>query len=225
MCKITLSENTLVGKEVIIMSFVVGLTGGIGSGKSTIANLFLDLGVPIVDADIVAREVVAKGSETLSKIVEHFGPRVLLANGELNRQALRNEVFQNEEQKIWLNKLLHPVIRQSCLIQLQQQTYPYTLFVAPLLIENNLISFCDAILVVDVALETQIKRTLSRDHSSETVIKNIIASQVSREQRLKAATEVINNDLDLNKNIDNLRDQVIQLHNLYLQEAICKSKK
>ena len=207
------------------MNFIVGLTGGIGSGKTTIANLFLELGIPIVDADIVAREVVAKGSKTLDKIAEHFGANILSSNGELNRSALRSLVFQNEAEKIWLNQLLHPVIRQTCLQQLQQHySSPYILFVAPLLIENNLMSLCDRILVVDVMPETQIKRALARDGSSEVVIKNIMASQVSRQQRLAVATEVINNDPELKDNIEHLRSEVLKLHQFYLNAAMVKNK-
>lgn len=201
------------------MNYVVGLTGGIGSGKSTIANLFAELGVPIVDADVVAREVVAKGSPALSEIKKHFGVDILFNNGELNRTALRNKIFNSQTEKDWLNQLLHPAIREACLNQLSNQTYPYTLFVVPLLIENNLTIFCDTVLVVDVLPETQIQRTLARDDSSITVIKNIMQSQVSREKRLSVADQVINNDFELSDNIENLRNKVLELHQFYLNEA------
>ena len=127
------------------MSYIVGLTGGIGSGKTTIANLFADLGVPLVDADVVAREVVAKDSPLLSKIVEHFGAQILTEQGELNRVALRERVFSHDEDKLWLNNLLHPAIRERMKQQLAEQTATYTLFVVPLLIENKLTALCDEV--------------------------------------------------------------------------------
>ena len=140
------------------MTYIVGLTGGIGSGKSTITNLFVELGVPIVDADIVAREVVEKGSPLLAQIAEHFGESILTEEGELNRAKLRKKVFADENEKNWLNNLLHPAIRERMLARLNAQTAPYTLFVVPLLIENKLTTLCDRVLVIDVKPETQIAR-------------------------------------------------------------------
>lgn len=198
------------------MSYVVGLTGGIGSGKSTIADLFAKLDVPIIDADIVAREVVAKGSPLLTQIVNHFGEGILLENGELNRVKLREIVFQSESEKAWLNQLLHPAIRQSMLKQLQENDAPYVIWVVPLLIENQLTDFCDQILVIDVQLETQLQRAAQRDKSDVETIKNIIASQVSREKRLSYATDIINNDKPLKENLSQLIQQVNQLHQRYL---------
>lgn len=198
------------------MSYVVGLTGGIGSGKSTIADLFSALNVPIIDADIVAREVVQKGSPLLAEIVNHFGETILLENGELNRAKLREKVFQSEQDKQWLNQLLHPAIRQSMLQQLQANTAPYVIWVVPLLIENQLTSFCNRILVIDVQPKTQLQRAIQRDTSKAEIIENIIASQVSREKRLSYATEIINNDKPLNENLPQLIQQVNQLHQHYL---------
>ena len=108
------------------MTYIVGLTGGIGSGKSTIANLFVELGVPIVDADIVAREVVEKGSPLLVQIAEHFGKSILTEEGELNRSELRKKLFSDENEKNWLNHLLHPAIRERMFAQLNSQSAPYT---------------------------------------------------------------------------------------------------
>ncbi len=195
------------------MSYIVGLTGGIGSGKTTVANLFAELEVPIIDADIVAREVVTKGSPILDKIAEHFGKDILNSHGELNRSELRQRIFQNEEEKQWLNALLHPAIREEMIRQLQVQTAPYCLFVVPLLIENNLTTLCDRVLVVDVSEQTQIQRATSRDNNSVELIKNIIASQVSRNERLQYADDVINNE---NKSIEALRKEVQTLHQFYL---------
>lgn len=201
------------------MSYVVGLTGGIGSGKSTIADLFAKHNVPIIDADIVARDVVAKGSPLLQQIAEHFGTQILLENGELNRGALRERIFHHEQDKIWLNQLLHPAIRAEMQRQLASQTAPYVLFVVPLLIENQLMSFCDRILVIDVSPETQLTRAMARDNNQAELIKQIMQSQVSREQRLSYADDVINNDLPLNENLAELEKTIEKLHHTYLALA------
>lgn len=201
------------------MSYIVGLTGGIGSGKTTIANLFADLGVPLVDADVVAREVVAKGSPLLSKIVEHFGAQILTKQGELNRAALREIVFHHDEEKQWLNNLLHPAIRERMKQQLSEQTAPYTLFVVPLLIENKLTALCDRILVVDVSPQTQLARSAQRDNNNFEQIQRIMNSQVSQQARLKWADDVINNDTDLAQNLPHLQKKVLELHQFYLQQA------
>ncbi|OOF49174.1 dephospho-CoA kinase [Rodentibacter genomosp. 1] len=201
------------------MTYIVGLTGGIGSGKSTITHLFSDLGVPIVDADIIAREVVEKGSPLLEQIVGHFGEAVLLENGELNRAALRQQVFANEAEKNWLDGLLHPAIREAMLEQLSAQTAPYTLFVVPLLIENNLTELCQRILVIDVPPQTQLTRAMKRDQNNLEQIQRIMNAQVSRTERLKWATEIINNDKDLAENLPHLKQKVLELHRFYLQQA------
>lgn len=204
------------------MTYIVGLTGGIGSGKSTIANLFAELGVPLVDADLVARQIVEKGSPLLAKIVEHFGNTILLENGELNRAALRQLVFENEAEKNWLNQLLHPAIRKEMLNQLSQQSAPYTLLVVPLLIENNLTAICNRVLVVDVSPETQLARAAKRDHNNLEQIQRIMDAQVSQSERLKWATEVINNDQELAENLPHLKQKVLELHRFYLQQAETK---
>lgn len=207
------------------MSYVVGLTGGIGSGKSTIAELFAALNVPVVDADIVARQVVAKGSPLLDKITEHFGVGILTENQELNRAALREKIFQNEQEKQWLNQLLHPTIRAEMLQQLQQQTANYVLFVVPLLIENNLTALCDRILVVDVSPEIQLQRASNRDNNNPELIQQIINSQVSRSERLAVADDVINNEGKLEENLPHLQQQVSELHQKYLHLAKQKREK
>ena len=201
------------------MTYIVGLTGGIGSGKTTIANLFANLGVPLVDADVVAREVVEKDSPLLSKIVEHFGPQILTKQGELNRAALREIVFHHDEEKQWLNNLLHPAIRERMKQQLSEQTAPYTLFVVPLLIENKLTALCDRILVVDVSPQTQLARSAQRDNNNFEQIQRIMNSQVSQQERLKWADDVINNDAELAQNLPHLQQKVLELHQFYLQQA------
>lgn len=205
------------------MAYVVGLTGGIGSGKSTIADYFAELNVPMIDADIVARQVVEKGSPLLAQIHARFGDSVLTEEGELNRSALRQRVFADEAEKNWLNALVHPAIRTEMLRQLDQTEADYVLWVVPLLIENGLTEFCDRVLVVDVPPEIQLKRASARDNSQIETIKNIIKAQVSREERLTHADEVIDNSPPLAENAENLKQQVQQLHTRYLQLA--KQKK
>lgn len=201
------------------MAYIVGVTGGIGSGKSTIVDLFVELGAKVIDADVVAREVVDKDSPLLTEIVRHFGSSVLLDSGELNRPALRQIVFANEQEKQWLNDLLHPAIRNRMLYQLEHIDAPYVLWVVPLLIENQLTSFCHRILVIDVLPETQILRASQRDGNKQEVIKKIMQSQVSRERRLSMADDVINNEPEFRENRVALKQRVFELHQKYLQLA------
>ena len=201
------------------MTYVVGLTGGIGSGKSTIAELFAELGVPVIDADLVARQVVEKGSPLLAEIAVHFGPEILLEDGALNRAALREKVFNHEREKQWLNQLLHPAIRHEMLRQLAAQQAPYCIFMVPLLIENNLIALCQRVLVVDVSEQIQMTRASQRDNNQLALIKNIMQSQVSRSERLQHADDVIHNDADLSESLPQLKQKVLDLHHLYLQLA------
>lgn len=168
---------------------------------------------------MVAREVVAKDSPLLSKIVEHFGTQILTDQGELNRAALREIVFHHDEEKQWLNNLLHPAIRERMKQQLSEQTAPYTLFVVPLLIENKLTALCDRILVVDVSPQTQLARSAQRDNNNFEQIQRIMNSQVSQQARLKWADDVINNDTDLAQNLPHLQKKVLELHQFYLQQA------
>lgn len=201
------------------MPYIVGLTGGIGSGKSTIAELFAAHNVPIIDADVVARQVVEKGSPLLAEIAEHFGSQILTEQGELDRSALRQIVFESESEKTWLNNLLHPAIQQAMLEQLAQQTAAYVLWVVPLLIENNLTTFCDRVLVIDVDPDIQLERTIQRDKNQRDLAKKIITAQVDRSTRLKYADDVIENNLPLADNLSNLTQQVSNLHQHYLALA------
>lgn len=201
--------------------FIIGLTGGIGSGKSTVTNLFHSQGIDIVDADIVAREVVAPKSKALCAITERFGHEFLFSNGELNRARLRQQVFNNPEDKRWLNELLHPLIRNNLSEQLALTQSPYAILVAPLLIENKLHEHVNQVLVVDVSVETQIERAAHRDNNSIEQIKKIIAAQVSRTERLKTANDIIDNEADISQpNILNQMTQhVVELDEKYRKMA------
>jgi len=195
------------------MATIIGLTGGIASGKTTVADLFQEhFNIEIVDADIVAREVVALGSDGLRQITEHFGEAILLEDGTLNRAKLREQIFSNPEDKTWLNALLHPMIRNKIEEGLTNIRSPYGLLVAPLLIENQMQGMADRVLIVDVPKEVQIERTMNRDNVSEEQVKAILKSQASREQRLAVADDVIKNHT---KNQD-LLPQITELHQKYL---------
>ena len=195
------------------MATIIGLTGGIASGKTTVADLFQEhFNIDIVDADIVAREVVAVGSEGLRQIAEHFGEAILLEDGTLNRAKLREQIFSSPEDKTWLNALLHPMIRNKIEEGLTNIRSPYGLLVAPLLIENQMQGMADRVLIVDVPTEVQIQRTMNRDNVSEEQVKAILKSQASREQRLAVADDVIKNHT---KNQD-LLPQITELHQKYL---------
>ncbi|WP_445396183.1 dephospho-CoA kinase [Zobellella sp. An-6] len=199
------------------MSYVVGLTGGIGSGKSTVANLFAELGVEVIDADLIAREVVEPGEPALAAIAEHFGPDVIDGGGRLDRRALRERVFAAPAQKDWLNALLHPLIRERMIAACTAARSPYCLLVVPLLVENRLTTLTDRVLVVDVSPEQQLARTMKRDRSDEQQIRAIMAAQASREQRLAAADDVVdNNDPDL----AGIKAAVTALHQKYLALAM-----
>ncbi|MGP4844581.1 dephospho-CoA kinase [Marinobacter sp. 1Y8] len=181
---------------------VVGLTGGIGSGKSTIAAHFKQLGVHAVDADDVAREVVEPGRPALAAIAAHFGNDILLPDGALNRAALRQIVFETPEERDWLEKLLHPIIRDELLRQLwltpdssppAEYKHHYVLLVSPLLLETDQHNIVDGIIVIDVPVDVQIARTMQRDNNDRTQVERIINAQISRQERLKKADFIIDN--------------------------------
>ena len=196
------------------MTYIVGVTGGIGSGKSTIANLFSEQGITIVDADIIAREVVAIGEPVLNAIAAYFGPEVIAKDGSLNRAELRQRIFDSPAHRHWLEALLHPLIRERMVADCQLARSAYCLLVVPLLVENHLTELCNRVLVVDVTPEQQIARTVLRDQTNADQVKAIMASQASREQRLSAADDVIdNNTSDRSK----LKETITQLHNRYLK--------
>ncbi|ENM5760747.1 dephospho-CoA kinase [Vibrio mimicus] len=195
------------------MSFVVALTGGIASGKTTVANLFHEhFGIDLVDADVIAREVVEPGTDGLKAITAHFGQTILNQDGSLNRTELRERIFADPEQKTWLNQLLHPMIRQRMQQALAQTTSPYTLLIVPLLVENQLQNMADRVLVVDVEESIQIERTIARDNVSIEQAQAILAAQATRAQRLAIADDVLKNDAKNQK----LLPQITLLHQKYL---------
>lgn len=197
------------------MVFIVGLTGGIGSGKTAVSDRFAELGITVVDADVCARVVVEPGRPALAQIVDHFGPEVLQADGSLDRARLRQVVFTNEAERKWLERLLHPLIFDEMWSQLQAATSPYAILVSPLLVEAGQNAICQRILVVDVPEDVQLARTMARDANSAEQVKAIMASQASRDARLAKADDVIVNDSDLLM----LKQRVDEIHHQYLALA------
>lgn len=176
---------------------VAGLTGGIGCGKSTASECFIALGVPVIDADQVARQVVEPGSEALGKIAAHFGDQLIQADGTLNRPALRRIVFDSERERNWLETLLHPLIRDrilDTLEQLDQDGHSYAILASPLLLETDQHLLISRVIVVDVPESTQIERTMQRDGMEEAQVRQILAAQMDRDERLKHADFVLNNN-------------------------------
>ena len=196
-------------------NWILGLTGGIGAGKTLVSNHLSSLGIEIVDADVIAREVVAVGSDGLNAIVKHFGNAILLDDGSLNRAKLREIIFADLEQKNWLNNLLHPMIRQNITEKLDNAKSPYVVLSAPLLFENKLDALCDHSLLVDVPVEVQLARTTNRDSVSTEQVKNIIAAQMSRDDKLQKAGSILDN----HREIDLVLADVEGLHRAFLKQA------
>lgn len=191
----------------------VGLTGGIGSGKSTVSKLFEALGVPVIDADLIARKLATEDQTIVQAITEHFGETLLNAQGEINRKQLRTLIFSDDAAKGWLEALLHPKIRKIMRQQASQITEPYCILVIPLLIETGCQQddLVDRILVVDAPEESQIARIETRDHVDSAHVKAIMATQVTRNERLAQADDVISNT----GNLTQLSRQVTHLHEQY----------
>jgi len=195
--------------------YTVALTGGIGSGKSTIAGYFAASGVDIIDADVIAREVVEPGTPALQAIIERYGDAILTEQGTLQRSRLREIIFATPDEKNWLNALLHPLINARTQQLKAQAASPYVLWVVPLLVENRLQRQADRVLVVDTDEETQLRRTLQRDNVSLEQAKRILAAQATRQQRLDCADDIIDNSGAPEKALP----QVAKLHQLYLKLA------
>ena len=199
--------------------FVVGITGGIGSGKSAVTDHLETLGITVVDADKVARVVVEPGTSGLAAIVEHFGEDILLADGGLDRAALRKIVFDNPDERKVLEGITHPRIRDEIARQLSQASSPYVVLSSPLLLESGQNTFADYVVVVDVPEELQLKRTMARDDNSEALVKQIMAAQLDRQTRLARADTSITNDASL----EELCERVEAMHEDLLVRAAAAS--
>jgi dephospho-CoA kinase len=197
-----------------LLPLTIGLTGGIGSGKSTVADLFASYGIEIIDADKIARDITHTEQPVLNEIVAKFGPAILDAHHRLNRHALRDIIFADASKREWLEHLLHPLIRAKMKQKTAQACSPYCLHVIPLLTERDN-DRLQRILVVDAPESAQIKRVLERDNISPTQAQAILNAQITREQRLSLADDVIMND----RNREYLKQQVQSLHTLYLTLA------
>jgi dephospho-CoA kinase len=198
------------------MPYCVGLTGGIGSGKSSAARLFQELGAGVVDVDDISHALTRAGGAGIPEIARQFGQEFLAADGSLDRARMRERVFQDSEAKTRLEAILHPLIGRQARDQVARATQPYVILVVPLLLETN--GYRDLtrrIAVVDCSAQTQIERTMRRSRLSETVVRAIMASQISRQNRLARADDVLHNDGDEAE----LRLQVAQLHQRYLELA------
>ena len=196
-------------------NWILGVTGGIGSGKTAATDYFQTLGIVVVDADVVAREVVQPGQSALAAIAQHFGQDVLAADGSLDRRKLREIVFADVSQRQALEAITHPAIHAELIRQLKIASSPYAILATPLLWETGQAKLVQHSLVIDVPEALQLQRASLRDGNSEAQIKAIMAAQLSREQRLAKADDVISNTGSLN----DLYDEINRLHPLYLQRA------
>lgn len=195
----------------------VGLTGGIGSGKSTICDLFSQLNVPIIDADLIAKEIVEPGTEGLQKVVSIFGKDILNKQGSLDRKKLREIIFNNDSNLKQLNSILHPLVYQSIELQSQSIVAPYCVIAIPLLFETNGEQFVDRVLFIDSPIELQIQRTIERDSVPRSQVENIIRSQMSRENKLTLADDIIDNSSSIN----HIKQEVLRLDRFY--RGLCKT--
>ena len=193
----------------------IGLTGGIGSGKTEASRAFSRLGATIIDTDLIARELVQPGQTALSEIIATFGAQLIDASGRLDRSQLRQAVFANPEQRQKLESILHPRIRERAMALANQAETPYCVLVIPLLVESALDFPLDRVLVIDAPRQLQYQRVATRDAVSKSEIDAILATQASREKRLEAANDVVVNDGDL----EQLRNEIERLHHFYLRLA------
>jgi len=194
---------------------IIGLTGGIGSGKSVASDKFKSLGITIVDADVASRTVVEPGKPALKEIEDHFGSGIITAEGKLDRNNLREIIATDPEERKWLESVLHPKIGEQITKEISESTSVYTLFVAPLLLETNSQEMCSRVVVVDVPKDVQIRRTAKRDKVSPNQVEQMVAAQMEREKRLEKADDVLLNS----GTIEDLETQVEELHKKYIKMA------
>jgi len=192
---------------------IIGLTGGIGSGKSVASDKFASLGITVVDADVASRTVVEPGKPALQEIESHFGSEIITEDGQLDRAKLREIIASDAEERKWLESVLHPRIGEQIAKEISESTSPYTLFVAPLLLETNSQEMCARVVVVDVPNDVQVERTAKRDKVPTDQAEQMVSAQMEREKRLEKADDVLLNT----GTIEELEKKIEQLHEKYLQ--------
>jgi len=197
----------------------IGLTGGIGCGKSTVCRLFAELGVTIIDADIIGKQLVEPGMPVLDLLKTEFGDQILDAEGALNRALLRDMVFSDAKKKQQLEAIMHPPIYQQIAVDINNSAGAYCIIAIPLLLETQKADIVDRVLVVDCSLEMQLERVMQRDNLSRTQALSIIESQISRQQRLMLADDIINNSATLTE----LAEQIKRLHNSFILLATART--
>ena len=196
-------------------SLKIGLTGGIASGKSIVANLFSSFGVSVIDADKISHHLTTKNKPAFEEILEHLGEDILGNDGELDRKKLRTIIFNNKTLKNDLEHIIHPKVSEAINKEIQESHDPYVIIMVPLLIETGYSKFVNRILVVDCTLDTQIKRLIKRDHETFESAERIISQQIGQKHRIKMAHDVIDNDMDIT--IEDLENRVEELHQSYLE--------
>ena len=192
---------------------IIGLTGGIGSGKSAAADFFQNEGISVIDTDQLARKVIEKDTPGYSKVVDSFGTNILDNNDSIDRAKLREEVFHDDEKREILESITHPLVRELMVQKISSSTSPYTIIMVPLIFETNSAKNYDRVLVIDCDVEIQLKRAMARDENSADLIQKIIDSQCSRSERLSIANDVIPN----NHSIEDLQKRSLAMHNFYLR--------
>ena len=197
----------------------IGLTGGIGSGKSTVCHMFQALGVTVIDADIIARQLVEPGLPALELIADQFGKQILNADGSLNRAKLRDVVFFDAEKKQQLENIMHPLVYAQIAAEIENSAGQYCIAAIPLLLETKKTQITDRVLVVDCSIEAQLERVVNRDNLSREQVLAIIATQIPRQQRLALADDVIDNSTTTAQ----LAEQVKRLHNSYILLATART--
>ncbi len=197
------------------MTFKVGLTGGVASGKSTVTELFQQLGITVIDADMIARGLLNKNTDSYRQVIKHFGHDVLMENGDIDRAWLRARIFSDRNAKQALENIIHPQVRQQMLAAVSECDAPYCILSVPLLVEAQMQDLVDRIVVVDADEKTQLSRLMARDNISQSEAVKMLQSQCQRAQRFTVADDIIDNS----QTIDSLRPQVEQLHQQYLELA------
>jgi dephospho-CoA kinase len=197
------------------MPFTVGLTGGIACGKSTVSRLFQEHGIDVVDADEIVRDLITQDAEIITAIIDHFGSQYQLKDGSLDRKSLRERIFSSSDDKVFLEKLLHPRVREKLVNSKQKFSSPYGILVIPLLIEAHMKNLVDRVLVVDLPLNAQLQRIMDRDHIDKEQAMLAVMNQLPASERLRHADDVIENTMS----VENLKQTVTTLHRQYLQFA------